>query len=99
MSKHTLFAGKVSNRLLNTQVLTLTFEGGQCLDCLLHFIHGLINVEGMQVHLECVADLCIPAHPIHALQQQQQTCMYLPHRQPHSCRKPWGLSLLLYLHC
>ena len=43
------------------KLVVLTFEPGQVLDCLLHLCHSLIHVQCMQVHLECVAHLCVPA--------------------------------------
>jgi len=43
------------------KLVVLTLEPGQVLDCLLHLCHSLIHMQCMQVHLECVAHLCISA--------------------------------------
>lgn len=50
---------------------TLTFELSQIIDGLSYFFQGLIHVQCMQVQLEDVVDLCIPAaqacHPTSSL--------------------------------
>ncbi len=53
---------KFSTRQASLQKqVVLTLEPGQVQDCLLHFCHSLIHVQCMQVHLECVAHLCVSA--------------------------------------
>ena len=45
----------------------LTFYLGQITDGLCNFFQSLIHMQCMQVQLECVAVLCIPAQPVSSL--------------------------------